>query len=68
VVKITSILRGAILMTLLEEDLLTVLKELLETSEVMTSGTNFTAEEMVRYKQSVEWAKRIITLAEKGTN
>ena len=55
-------------MTLLEDDLLAALKELLETSETMTCGKNFTADEMVRYKRSVEWAKRVITLAENGTN
>ena len=51
-------------MTLMEDDLLAALKELLEASEVMTSGKSFTTEEMVRYKQSVEWAKRVISLAE----
>jgi hypothetical protein len=41
-------------MTFLEEDLLTVLKELLESSEIMTNGTNFNSDEIVRYKQSVD--------------
>lgn len=54
-------------MTMIEDDLLAALKELLETSESMTSGKNFTADEMVRYKQSVEWAKRVIKLAGNGT-
>jgi hypothetical protein len=54
-------------MTLLEEDLLSVLKDLLEASEIMTSGTNISADEMVRYKRSIEWANRIIALAENGT-
>ena len=59
--------REDLLMTLLEEDLLSVLKDLLEASEIMTSGTNITADEMVRYKRSIEWANRIIALAENGT-
>lgn len=51
-------------MTLMDDDLLAALKELLEASEIMTSGAKFSAEEMVRYKRSVEWANRVITLAE----
>ena len=52
-------------MTLLEEDLLSAIKELLESSQNMTGG-NFTADDMVRYQQSVEWSKRVITSAENG--
>jgi roadblock/LC7 domain-containing protein len=55
-------------MTLLEEDLLASLKELLQASEVMSSGKNFPEDEMVRYKRAVEWATRVITLAESETN
>lgn len=51
-------------MTLLENDLLAALKELLETSESMTCGRNFTAEEMIRHSRATEWAKRVISLAE----
>ncbi len=51
-------------MTPMEDDLLATLKELLESSEIMTRGAKFSADEMVRYKRSVEWANRVITLAE----
>ncbi len=51
-------------MTLMEDDLLATLKELLESSEIMTSGAKFSADEMVRYKQAIECANRAITLAE----
>ena len=54
-------------MTLLENDLLAAIKELLESSQKMT-GTNFTADDMIRYQQSIEWAKRVILSAENGTN
>ena len=55
-------------MTLLEDDLLAALRELLEASEVMTSCTKFTADELIRYSRAFEWAKRVITFAESGTN
>ena len=55
-------------MTLMEDDLLAALEKLLESSEVLTSGIKFAADEMVRSKRSVEWANRVITLAESGTN
>lgn len=51
-------------MTLLEDDLLAALKELLEASEAMTNGTQFTADAMIRYRHAVEWSKRVIELAE----
>lgn len=51
-------------MTLLEEDLLAALKELLETSDVMTSGSHFSAEDMERFQRSKAWARRVISLAE----
>ena len=53
-------------MTLMEDDLLASLKEILEASQAMTNGAKFTAEDMVRYQQSVEWAKRVVALAESG--
>jgi hypothetical protein len=40
------------------------IKELLDTSEIMTSGEHFTAENMERFNRSKVWAKRVITLAE----
>lgn len=51
-------------MTLLEEDLLAALKELLETAEIMTSEAHFSAEDMERLQRSKMWARRVITLAE----
>lgn len=58
-------------MTLLDENLLATLKEILEVSEAMTGITKFTADEMVYtivVLFAVEWAKRVIALAESGTN
>jgi len=55
-------------MTLLEDDLLAALKELLEVSEVMTNGENHTSDDMIRYSRAVEWANRVITLAESENN
>ena len=54
-------------MTLMESDLLAALKELLETSEMMTSRRTFTAEEMGRYKRFAEWANRVIARTEGKT-
>jgi hypothetical protein len=34
----------------------------------MTGGNSFTAEDMVRYQNAVDWAKRVIISAENGTN
>lgn len=51
-------------MTLLEEDLFSALRELLEISEIMTSGQQFSADDMERFHRSKAWAKRVITLAE----
>ena len=55
-------------MTLLESDLLAAIKALLESSQAMTGGSSFTADDMGRYQKSVEWAKRVILSAENGTN
>jgi hypothetical protein len=51
--------------TLIEDDLLTVLKELQEASLAMTNGKLTSAEEMERYYRAIEWSKRVITLAER---
>lgn len=51
-------------MTLIEEDLLSALKELLEASLAMTNGRLPSADELERYHRSVEWSKRVIALAE----
>ncbi|MEI6826882.1 MAG: hypothetical protein WCK54_14895 [Desulfuromonadales bacterium] len=39
-------------MTLLESDLLAAIKALLESSQAMTGGSSFTADDMVRYQKS----------------
>lgn len=52
-------------LTMMEEDLLTVLKELQEASLTMTSGKLPSAEELERYQRAIEWSKRVITLAER---
>jgi hypothetical protein len=49
-------------MTLVEEDLLAALKELYESSKVMTDGKRTTGEEMNRYYQAQAWAERLIRL------
>ena len=53
-------------MTLIEDDLLSALKELLETSLVMTSGHHLSADDMERYNRAIEWSTRVIELAEKS--
>jgi hypothetical protein len=52
--------------TLMEDDLLSALKELHEASLAMTSGRLPTADEMERYNRAIEWSKRVITLAERS--
>jgi hypothetical protein len=51
--------------TLIEDDLLTVLKELLESSLAMTSGKLPSADDMDRYNRAIVWSKRVIALAER---
>jgi len=53
-------------MTLIEDDLLTALKELLEASLVMTSGQLPSSDDMERYNRAIEWSKRAIKLAERS--
>jgi hypothetical protein len=50
--------------TLIEDDLLSALKELLEASLVMTSDSLPSARDMERYQRAIEWSKRVIALAE----
>jgi len=52
--------------TLVEDYLLSALKELLETSLVMISGKLPSADDMERYSKAIEWSKRVIELAEKS--
>ena len=51
---------------MIEDDLLTVLKELLEASMAMTSGKLPSADNMERYNRAIVWSKRVIELAEKS--
>ena len=55
-------------MTLLESDLLAAIKALLESSQAMTDGRSFSADDMVNYQKAIDWAKRVIVSAENGTN
>lgn len=41
----------------MESDLLAAIKALLESSQAMTGGSSFTAEDMVSYQKAVDWAK-----------
>lgn len=52
-------------MTLIEDDLLSALRELQEASLAMTSGKLPTASELERYQRAIEWSKRVIALAER---
>lgn len=64
VLKIVLIFRRVAL-TLIEDDLLSALKELQEASLAMTSGKLPTASELERYQRAIEWSKRVIALAER---
>ena len=59
------VLKGVVV-TLIEDDLLTVLKELREASLAMTSGRLPSADEMERYNRAIEWSNRVITFAERS--
>jgi hypothetical protein len=52
-------------MTMLEDDLLTVLKELQEAALAMTSGQLPSADDMERFNKAIAWSNRIIALAER---
>ena len=53
-------------MTMVEDDLLAVLKELQEAALVMTSGRLPSADDMERFNKAVIWSKRVIALAERS--
>jgi hypothetical protein len=53
-------------MTLMEDDLLTVLKELQEAALAMTSGQLPSADDMERFNKAIAWSKRVIALAERS--
>jgi len=52
--------------TMMEDDLLTVLRELQEASLAMTNGKLPSADDRERYNRAIEWSKRLITLAERS--
>jgi pterin-4a-carbinolamine dehydratase len=52
--------------TLIEDDLLTALKELLDASLATNSDKLPTASDMERYNRAIEWSKRVIELAERS--
>lgn len=51
-------------MTMMEDELLTVLKELQEAAQIMTSGQLPSADDMERYARAIQWSKRVVALAE----
>jgi hypothetical protein len=51
---------------MLNEDLLSALKELLEASSVLTNGHLPTVSELERYQRAREWASRLINREEKS--
>lgn len=57
---------GVDVMTMLEDDLLSALKELHEASLAMTSGKLPSGSDMERYSRAIEWSKRVIELAERS--
>ena len=57
---------GVGVMTMVEDDLLAVLKELQEAALVMTSGRLPSADDMERFNKAVIWSKRVIALAERS--
>jgi hypothetical protein len=52
-------------LTLVKYDLLEALRELLESSQSMTSGRLPSALELERYHQAVAWSNRVISFAER---
>lgn len=57
---------GVITVTLVEEDLLSALKELVEVSLAMTNGKLFSASDLERFHRAIEWSNRVISLAERS--
>jgi hypothetical protein len=52
--------------TLMEDDLLSALKELQEAALAMTSGKLPSASEMERFNRAITWSKRVIELVERS--
>jgi hypothetical protein len=51
--------------TLIENDLLAALKELQEAALAITYGKIYSATDLERFHQAIEWSKRVISLAER---
>jgi hypothetical protein len=51
---------------MMEDDLLSALKELYEATLAMTSGKLPSGNDMERYSRAIEWSKRVISLAERS--
>jgi hypothetical protein len=62
----TLVILWGLAVTMMEDDLLTVLKELQEASLAMTSGQLPSADDMQRYQKAIEWSKRVISRAERS--
>jgi hypothetical protein len=52
--------------SMLNEDLLAALQELLEASDAMTSGWLQSASELERYQRAREWAQRLLDREQKA--
>jgi hypothetical protein len=51
--------------TLIENDLLAALKERQEAALAITDGKLYSATDLERFHQAIEWSKRVISLAER---
>jgi hypothetical protein len=52
--------------TLIEDDLLSALKELREAALAMTSGRLPSSSDIERFNQAITWSTRVIELAERS--
>jgi hypothetical protein len=62
----TLVISWGLSLTMMEEDLLSALKELQDSSLAMTSGKLPSGIDMERYNRAIEWSKRLISLAERS--
>lgn len=53
------------IVTVMEENLLSALEELQESALVMTSGAVHSSDDMERFSRAIEWSKRIIVLTKR---
>lgn len=51
---------------MMEDELLTALKELHESSVAMTNGEQPSSSDLKRYNRAIKWSRRVITLAERS--